>query len=116
MSDRAVKRKAVKSAKAGGGGSASPDATNGGSGGGGRKMKVVDSGAAAGGGASIVTKLVFWSLFTSLGVALTLVYVDYQPGQLKAAYQKYIPPEVSLLPCTQEISQFPLDELCLTTY
>jgi len=83
---RAKQRKAVKKA--------SPDgASNGSGGGGGRKgVKVVESGSA--GGTSIVTKLVFWSLLTSLGVALTLVYVDYQPGQLKAAYQKYIPPEV----------------------
>ena len=58
-----------------------------------KKMRVVESGSS--GGASILTKLVFWSLLASLGVTLTVVYVDYQPGQLKAAYTKYIPPEVS---------------------
>ena len=59
-----------------------------------KKIKVVESGS---GGASIVTKLIFWSLLTALGVALTVVYVDYHPGQLNAAYTKYIPPEVSKL-------------------
>ena len=49
------------------------------------------------GGASIVTKLIFWSLLTALGVALTVVYVDYHPGQLNAAYTNYIPPEVNKL-------------------
>ena len=57
-----------------------------------KKIKVVESGS---GGASILTKLLFWSLLTALGVALTVVYVDYHPGQLNAAYTKYIPAEVS---------------------
>ena len=81
---RVKQRKAVKG---------KPSAVGGGDTNGTKKMRVVESGA-SGAGASILTKLVFWSLLTTLGVTLTVVYVDYQPGQLKTAYTKYIPPEV----------------------
>ena len=53
------------------------------------------NGSSAPGGASLITKLVFYLLLAALGVSLTVVYVDYQPGQLKGAYEKYIPPEVT---------------------
>ena len=56
-------------------------------------MPVVKTGTWAGSGASILNKLVFWSLLASLGVALNIVYVNYQARQLKTAYYtKYVPP------------------------
>ena len=58
-----------------------------------KEMTVTGSGC-DNGRAGLCTKLVFYLLLASLGVTLTVVYVDYQHGQLKAAYEKFVPPEV----------------------
>ena len=44
--------------------------------------------------ASFVTKLAFFLLLVVFGVAVSVVVVDYKPGQLREAYIKHLPVEV----------------------
>ncbi len=50
-----------------------------------------------GSGAGFCVKTIFFMLFSTFTLIGTLVYFDYQPGQLKEAYTTQVPLEVIYL-------------------
>ena len=48
----------------------------------------------SGSGSGFCVKTIFFMLFSTFTLIGTLIYFDYQPGQLKEAYTTQVPPEV----------------------
>ena len=58
-----------------------------------RKSKPYKSGGSSSG---FCVKTIFFLLLSTFTLIATVVYIDYQPGQLKEAYLSQVPPEVNL--------------------
>jgi hypothetical protein len=58
-----------------------------------RKARSYKDGSSSSSG--LCVKTVFFMLLSTFTLVATLVYLDYQPGQLKEAYDSQVPPEVS---------------------